>query len=66
MMAGNKTFYEKFRDDRKLQYEVVNALNNKQISKNQIARVLNITEYRVNQILDHIKKYEEEANKKLP
>ncbi len=62
---GDSAFWDEYRGDTRIRYEMVYLLNERKLPKYQIARVLNISTYRVTKILKHIDEYEKETGKKI-
>ena len=62
---GDRAYYDEFWGDWRIRFETVYFLNKRKLPKNQIARVLNINEKLVTNILKRIEDFEKNAGEKF-
>lgn len=63
---GAEKYYDHFRKEEKHRYMLVNQLQNNNIPKYQISKLLGLSIKRVNQIISEIEKHEQETEEKIP
>ncbi|HDQ06525.1 MAG TPA: hypothetical protein ENN36_07385 [Candidatus Bathyarchaeota archaeon] len=61
-----RTFYDSLRSDQRFTFMLVKSMRNRKLPKHQIVRLLGISLYRTNKIIDFIYEYEKEEGKQFP